>query len=80
MEKIYSKNSRDKILPLADCCPGSNSSWWGLCCGEDTCEEPNNTFLSAQQFRHFGKNDDDKQALNNDISTVYPINQSAEYN
>lgn len=39
-------------LPLADCCPGRKSSWiWGLCCGEDTCEEPNKTSESERHPR-----------------------------
>lgn len=44
-------------LPFAECCPGCISSWWGLCCGEDTFEEPNKTSFSEQlkHFIQFGK-------------------------
>lgn len=47
---IYARNIE---LPLAECCPGSNSNWWGLCCGEDSCDEPSNTSFSEQQLKHF---------------------------
>lgn len=49
LTRVFRQKQNLAKLPLADCCPGRSSSCCGLCWGDETCEDSNNTSLWEQQ-------------------------------